>query len=115
LVLATAAFALAIASTVGCRSPHLGDDTGRAYRQAVVRQANADGESVPNLSATDAKNVLETHRDPRGERQAPMKATSFSSVTPAVTSSSSSSSGGSGNSGGGSWDGASGNIRIQAK
>ena len=94
-----------------CRTTHLGPDTaGHTYRAALAAQRTGD-ETVepPELSATDAKQVLEVHRT--GETKGSASEGSMAPMGSMTSSSSSSSSG----SGGGAWQGASGNISLEAK
>ncbi|HUH01005.1 MAG TPA: hypothetical protein VML75_03355 [Kofleriaceae bacterium] len=104
LVGAVAALALALlGSTIGCRSEHLGKDTGRAYRQAFEQQAEPKGEG-PALSAEDATRVMHAHSEGKAKKSG--DGTSAPAATPAMSSGSSSS---------GAWPGATGNISLEAK
>jgi hypothetical protein len=64
LVIAVAALCLAVAGAlVGCRTTHLGHNTGEAYRAALEAQRTADTPGGgPELSAEDARMVLQVHR-----------------------------------------------------
>lgn len=102
---ALAALALAVlGSSVGCRSEHLGKDTGRAYRAALEAQAEPKSEG-PSLSADDAARVMNTHSDSKGKKSGDGAA---APATSAPISSGSLSSGGA-------WPGATGNISLEAK
>ncbi len=105
LALALLAGALAL-PTVACRSPHLGADTGNAYRDALASQRDGDGAQVDDISAEDARTVLRAHgaagqRSSRGSART--RSTSSSSSSPAPMDL------------GGRWEGASGNIQLNAK
>lgn len=89
-----------------CGAPHLGSDTGRAYRAAVAAQQRSTAEPLPPMSAADARRVLATHGG-AGPEQA--TATGGAAVIPAVSFEGLSSDGGS------MWQGASGGIRLEAR
>ncbi|HTM20587.1 MAG TPA: hypothetical protein VL172_08775 [Kofleriaceae bacterium] len=104
-----ALFALSVgAALLGCRAPHLGDDTGRAYRRAINDQAEAGAKTQGSgLSADDARAVLSVHRQ-GGKPSLPGAAGSTAGAVTTTTSTSSSSSSGS-------WPGATGPISLEAK
>ncbi len=107
---ALAALALAIAGNLmGCRTAHLGPDTGRAYRAAFQAQEEAGQNSQgPTLSAADADRVLEVRaHGAKGSKPATAGGTS-GLPTPSLG-------GGTATMGGGAWPGASGNITLDAK
>lgn len=104
LVGAVTALALALlGSSIGCRSEHLGKDTGRAYRQAFEQQAEPKGEG-PALSADDATRVMHTHSEGKGKKS------SDGASAPAAAAPMSS-----GSLSSGAWPGATGNISLEAK
>jgi hypothetical protein len=102
-----ALFALAVgASLLGCRTPHLGDDTGKSYRKAMAAQADHGAEATgPALSADDARAVVTVHRSG-------VKPTTGGSTTSGMTTTTSTSSS---SSGGAAWPGATGPISLEAK
>lgn len=103
---ALAALALAVlGSSVGCRSEHLGKDTGRAYRAALEAQAEPKSEG-PSLSADDAARVMNTHSDSKGKKSGDGAAPTATPTAPISSGSLSS---------GGAWPGATGNISLEAK
>lgn len=107
MLMAAAALALAVAGTqIGCRTAHLGDDTGRAYFEAIAAQRESQAAS-PAFSARDAHQVLHVHRTGETEGEGSTQAAG-ALIAPVPLSSSSSSSGGG-------WPGASGNIQLEAK
>ena len=97
------AIALLFAVT-GCRTTHLGADTGVAYRAAFDAQRRSDPERTPTFGADDAK--LARARA-RGEGTKPAAAPASASILmPAPTTAS-------GNSG--AWQGATGKMSLEAK
>jgi len=105
IVAALIALGLAVlASQLGCRTTHLGEDTGVAYRQAVADQAAAGERSPgPALSADDAQQVMSVHRSgpkPAGSPAA-AGASGSGSSTPSISTST--------------WPGAAGSIQLEAK
>jgi hypothetical protein len=93
----------------GCRHAHLGSNTGVAYEDALEKQREGDDAAeAPELSADDAKQVLREHRG--GAQASDGASTAIVTPVPLMTTTSG------GNVGGGaSWDGASGNITLEAK
>jgi len=109
---ALTALALAVAGNLmGCRTAHLGPDTGRAYRAAFAAQAEA-GEKTqgPTLSAADADQVL----DVRAHGAKAAKGSARGATGP-VGLPAPGLGGGEVGTSGGSWQGASGNITLDAK
>ena len=110
--IAAALLALALAVTgalLGCRTQHLGDDTGQAYDRAFAVQAKAGGEDTAGIDADDARQVMTVHR--HGPQKADGAATTATGVAPVSGNTS-----GSGNIDmGGAWPGAEGNITLEAK
>jgi hypothetical protein len=103
---ALAALALAVlGSSVGCRAPHLGKDTGHAYHQAFDQQATPEEEG-PALSADDAANVMKTHHGSKGKKSETGDGGASSPATPLSWGSLS---------WGGAWPGATGNISLEGK
>jgi hypothetical protein len=103
-----ALFALAVgASLLGCRTPHLGDDTGKSYRKAMAAQTDHAAEATgPALSADDARAVVTVHRS--GAKPTTGGSTPSGGMTTTTSTSSSSS-------GGAAWPGATGPISLEAK
>lgn len=110
---ALTALALAVAGNLmGCRTAHLGPDTGRAYRAAFAAQTEAGEKSQgPTLSAADADQVLDVHaHGAKGAKGAKGGATGPVGGLPSP-----SLGGSSDGMSGGAWQGASGNISLDAK
>ncbi len=110
---AVTALALAIAGNLmGCRTAHLGPDTGRAYRAAFAAQTESGEKNQgPTLSADDADHVLDVHaHGAKGAKGAQSSTASAGGLpTPSLGG------GGSDSASGGAWQGASGNISLDAK
>ena len=97
---------LALAVGAACRTQHLGSNTGDSYRNAFEDQRTSEPTpDDPAMSADDAKNVLRTHNAADGKKGAATMG-GTSSGAPSVGSTSMS---------GGKWDGAQGNIQLEAK
>jgi hypothetical protein len=106
MLMAALALALAVAGTqIGCRTAHLGPDTGTAYFEAIAAQRESQA-AQPAMSAHDAKHVLHVHRT--GETKAEASSGTGALITPMPLGTTSSG-------GGGMWPGASGNIQLEAK
>ena len=105
LLIACALAALA----AGCRTPHLGDSTGEAYRGALNAQRDSDAEAPAGLDATDAHTVLNKHR--KGGGKDDRGTGGMSTPTTTTSSAGGSTSGGAG----GQWPGATGGIVLEAK
>jgi hypothetical protein len=105
--LAMFAAVAAVSVTAGCRHTHLGDDTGNTYRRAIAAQRDSNTEAPQPLDADDADKVMRVRRGDKADR----KTKSGGGVTVLSTSSAS----GPVDDSGGSWQGASGNIRLDAK
>jgi hypothetical protein len=59
---------LTVLAAAGCRTRHLGDDTGRAYRDALADQRDASGPG-PAFGADVAADTLAARRHPPAPRQ----------------------------------------------
>ena len=106
MLMAAAALALAVAGTqIGCRTAHLGSDTGQAYHEAIAAQRESQA-AQPAMSAHDARTVLDVHRTGESDGESGESAGALIAPVPISTSSSG---------GGGTWPGASGNIQLEAK
>ena len=92
---------LALAVFAGCRTQHLGPDTGVAYRTAFAAQRESDPEQAPTFTADDAKAARSRER--AANKPAAEIPTSASILMPAPTSSTTS------------WQGAKGAINLEAK
>ena len=100
---------LALLFATGCRTAHLGKNTGTAYEDAFEKQRDGDAETDgPQMSADDAKQVLRSHRG--GAESADSATTSLVTPVPLMTTTSGGSVGG-----GASWPGAAGNIVLEGK
>ncbi len=112
----TLALASALALSLGslgaaCRTQHLGPNTGESYRNAFEDQhAGEAGDDDQVLTAEDAKNVMRAHNATDGKKGASGKAYSAPIALPLGSSTS-----GGGGGGGGQWQGAQGNIQLEAK
>lgn len=62
MIISTSAILTAIVAS-GCRTRHLGDDTGRAYQQALADQRAADGPG-PVFGADVGHDTLAARRRP---------------------------------------------------
>jgi hypothetical protein len=62
MIISTSAILTAIVAS-GCRTRHLGDDTGRAYQRALADQRAADG-PAPIFGADVAAGTLAARRRP---------------------------------------------------
>jgi len=108
------ALCLALAApALGCRTVHLGPNTGGTLHDALAAQRDSDSEALTPLSADDATAVMRAHRGKDKDAKA---------SRPAVSTSSSSSGSGSGSGAGalempesGSFGPAGRQIRLEAK
>jgi len=94
----------------GCRATHLGSDTNVASRAAWSAQRSSEPERTPTFGADDAKATLASRRSGKG------KAGGSTAPAPGSILMPSGSSGGEGDSGStGAWQGAKGNMSLEAK
>jgi len=89
--------------TSACRVNHLGDEHGKASRAAWSAQRESDPENTPTFTADDAKATNATRRSDKGKAGGSTAPAPGSILMPA--------SGGSG----GAWQGAKGNMSLEAK
>jgi hypothetical protein len=102
--------ALALGAT-GCRRAHLGDDTGRAYRDALAAQRDGAPAAAPTFDAGHARDALAARRGKASGGGAP--AAGPSTITLPMPAAGGA--GGAGGASGGAWPGATGNITLEAK
>jgi hypothetical protein len=96
--------------SLGCRTSHLGPNTGDSYRAAFNKQVEAaegSDDEAPSLSADDAKHAMKVHATGEDKPSSPATLGAPSLSLPSGMSSSTA--------GGGKWPGASGNIKLEAK
>ena len=89
-----------------CGSAHLGPDTNEAYRAAFAAQRDSDPAEKPEFGADDARATNAARRSSSGKAGASTAPAPGSISAPMSLSSGSSS---------GAWQGAKGNISLEAK
>ena len=97
-------WALLIVLAAGCRHPHLGPDTGVAYRVALAPQRESEPTVEPTFGADVATGTLAARKG--GKQGGSTAAAAPEALVVPMTSSTSSS---------GAWPGATGNISLEAK
>ena len=88
-----------------CRINHLGADHGKASRDAWAAQRESDPEETPTFTADDAKATTAARRSDKGKAGGSTAPAPGSILMPAPG----------GASGGGAWQGAKGNMSLEAK
>lgn len=89
---------------IGCRKHHLGDDTGRAYREGFAAQRESDPEVKPEFHGSDAKQTMAARRGDKKPGGGTTTTTGSGTLTVPVST---------GNAG--AWPGAAGPITLEAK
>jgi len=87
-----------------CSQAHLGPDTNVAYREAFAAQRESEPKHSPEFGADDARatNAARRGEKPKAAAPAPSGGGSLMPIAPISTS-------------GGAWQGAKGNMSLEAK
>lgn len=102
------ASALALSIGAACRTQHLGPNTGDKYRAAFEQQREAEpGENDVEFTADDARSVLRAHHATDGKPGASVSSGTAPGPAPSLGSGASMSTG--------KFEGAQGNISLEAK
>jgi hypothetical protein len=100
---------LVLMSVSACRAAHLGDDTFVANRAALAAQRDSDPERTPTFGADDAKATLSARRSDKGKAGGSTMPAPGSILMPAPTAPAN------GDASSGAWQGAKGNMSLEAK